>query len=144
MIKDFRHACIVVKDLNRSLKFYRDILGLKVFKICSVRGRYPQAVFNIKGVKLTYVKMYAPNQSRDQRPVFELHCWRKPRILPKKGYQHISFSVKDIDYEYNRLTKLGLKFISRPVSAPNRKTKICFVYDPDNNLIELIEDAIKK
>lgn len=144
MIKNFRHACIIVKDLDRALKFYRDIIGLKVSKVLTVEGKYPETVLGIKGVKLTYVKMYSPHQSEDNPPIFELHCWKNPRVLPRQGYNHISFTVEDIDYEYKRLNKLGIKFISKPIEGPDRNTKVCFGYDPDNNLIEFVEELRHK
>lgn len=140
MIKGLRHICIVVKDMEESLKFYRDIMGLKVFKILNVEGKYPETVFNIKGIKLTYVKMHSKNQPKNSPAIFELHYWKEPKILPRTKYNHISFTVKDIDYEYKRLSKLGIRFISKPVKSPDGNTKICFGYDPDNNLIEFIED----
>ena len=140
MIKKFRHTCIVVRDLDKSLKFYRDVMGLKVFKILTVKGKYPETVLNIKGVKLTYVKMHSPNQPKNSPPIFELHYWINPRRLSRAGYNHISFTVENIDHEYKRLSKLGIKFISKPIKAPDRKTKICFGYDPDNNLIEFVEE----
>jgi len=140
MIKNFRHACIIVSNLKRSLKFYRDILGLKVDKILSLKGRYPQTILQKKGIRLTYVKMHSPSQSKNRPPVFELHYWKNPRISPCPGYNHISFTVKDIDDEYKRLTKLGVKFLSPPQEGPQGDTKICFAYDPDKHLIEFVED----
>ena len=71
MIQDFRHACLIVSNLDKSLEFYRDFLGLKVFKKLTIEGEYPQAAFNIKGLRLTYVKMHSPNQSQDSPPVFD-------------------------------------------------------------------------
>jgi len=140
MVRSFRHVCVVVNDINKSLKFYRDILGLKVAKVQTIEGKYPETVLNVKGIKLTYVKMHDPAQPRLSPPVFELHCWRRPKITSKKGYDHISFTVKDIDREYERLAMLGVKFISRPTKAPDAKTKICFGYDPDGHLIEFVEE----
>ena len=115
-------------------------MGLKVSKILTVKGKYPETVLNIKGVKLTYVKMYSPKQFKDSPPIFELHYWKNPRMQSKLGYNHVSFTVENIDYEYKRLSKLGIKFISRPIISPDNNTKICFCYDPDNNLIEFVEE----
>lgn len=142
MIEDLRHVCIVVSDLDKSLKFYRDILGLVVFKITTLGGRYLEKVFNKKNIKLTYAKLRAPKQPKNRSAVLELHYWHRPKILPKPGYSHISFTVKDLDNEYNRLCRCGVKFISKPITSPNGTTKICFGYDPDNNLIEFIEDLL--
>lgn len=141
MIKGFRHACILVSDLNKSLKFYRDILGFKVSKVITVRGKYPQTVLGIKGIRITYVKLYAPHQTKKTKPILELHHWKNPEKIPKKTYNHISLTVKDIDYEYQRLLTQGVKFISQPIKSPYRRSKLCFAYDPDSNLVELIEDS---
>ncbi|MFH1201435.1 MAG: VOC family protein [Candidatus Omnitrophota bacterium] len=140
MIKNFRHACIVVGDLRRSLRFYRDTLGLKVDKALTLKGQYPETVLNTKGIKLTYVKLRSPNQPKKSAPVFELHCWQRPKISAQKGYNHISFTVGNLDKEYKRLRRLEVRFLSEPTQAPDGKTKICFAYDPDNNLIEFVED----
>jgi catechol 2,3-dioxygenase-like lactoylglutathione lyase family enzyme len=79
-------------------------------------------------------------QSKNSPPILELHCWKNPRIPPKFCHNHISFTVKDLDYEYKRLRRLGVKFISKPIKTPYANTKVCFCYDPDKNLIEFIED----
>ncbi|MGD9015598.1 MAG: VOC family protein [Candidatus Omnitrophota bacterium] len=143
MIKNLRHACIVVRDLEKSLRFYTEIIGLEISKILTLKGRYPETVLDVKGIELTYVKMRTPCQSRVSPPVFELHYWHKPRISPKTGRSHFSFTVENIDREYKRLTKQGVRFISPPTRAPDNTTKICFAYDPDNNLIEFVQDLNK-
>lgn len=144
MVNNFRHACVVVSNLGRALRFYRDILGLKVSKTLTVKGRFPERVLGKKGISLTYVKMGARKDSPKLPPTFELHCWHKPGILPGAGYNHVSFTVGDIAYEYKRLSGKGVKFISGPVRSKEGKTKICFAYDPDGNLIEFVEDLKKK
>jgi catechol 2,3-dioxygenase-like lactoylglutathione lyase family enzyme len=118
------------------------MLGLKVLKILTVKGKYPETILNIKGIKLTYVKMRSPRQPKNNPPVFELHYWQHPKISPVKGYNHVSFTVEDLDYEYKRLSKSGVKFISPPVKTPYTSTKVCFAYDPDSNLIEFVEELI--
>jgi len=144
MVRNFRHVCLITRNLDKSLKFYRDILGLKVSKILTVEGGYPETALNIKGIRLTYVKMRSPRQPRGSPPVFELHYWERPRMRPEKpGYNHISFTVDDIDRVYKRLHKAGVRCVSRPVKAPEGVTKIFFGYDPDGNLIEFVEELKK-
>ena len=140
MIRGFRHACIVVSDLKRSLKFYRDVIGLKVVKILTIEGECPDEVFNTKGVKLTYAKLRSNDQPMSAQPVIELHYWLRPKRFKKPGFNHIAFTVKNIEREYKRLKKAGVKFISKPVKVTYSNSKICFGYDSDNNLIEFIED----
>ncbi|MCM8766236.1 MAG: VOC family protein [Candidatus Omnitrophica bacterium] len=140
MVKGFRHTCIVVKDLEKSLNFYRDILGLKLERVIKLEGDYPEKVLGIKGIKLVYAKMRSKNQPKNSSPVFELHFWEKPEIEIKPGYNHISLTVKNLNYEYKRLKKLGVRFISPPTKSPYTNTRVCFCYDPDDYLIELVED----
>ena len=140
MLRNFRHACIIVSDLDRAIKFYRDILGLKLERVTEVEGEYPEKVLGVQGVKLTYVKFRAPDQSKETPPIFELHFWENPKLEIKKTYSHISFTVDGLDSEYERMRRLGVRFISEPVKAPHGHTKICFGYDPDDNLIEFVED----
>jgi len=143
MIMEFRHVCVIVRNLDRAIKFYRDILGFKVYKIITVKGKIPETVLGVKGIKLIYVKLRTPGQPKRSPAVLELHYWRTPKIPQKKRYNHISFTVKNIDLEYKRLKKLGVRFISKPMVAPHGKTRLCFGYDPDRNLIEFVEDLRK-
>ena len=143
MLIKFRHACVLVKDLDRSLRFYRDILGFKVYKIITVKGKIPETVLGVKGIKLTYVKLRAPGQLKGSPAVLELQYWHTPKAPQKKRYNHISFTVKNIAREYKRLKKMGARFISKPMVAPHGKTRLCFGYDPDRNMIEFVEDLRK-
>ncbi len=140
MVKNFRHACLIVGNLERSLRFYRDILGLRVSKILTIEGKELQKLFKLKKAKLTYAKLYAPDQSKRSLPVFELHYWHIPPRRPQRGFSHISFTVDNLSREYKRLKKLGVRFVSKPKKVTYSQSRICFAYDPDRHLIEFIED----
>ena len=140
MIKKLDHVCLIVKDLDRSIRFYRDVMGLKVSKVVDIEGEYPQKILGVKNVKISYAKLSVPDKSVRNGPVLELHCWRKPRILPNKSFAHISFGLKDIDAEYKKLRRKGVRFIFKPLTAPDGHARICFGYDPDGNRIEFIEN----
>ena len=57
--------------------------------------------------------------------------------LETLGYTHICFEVDDVSAEYNRLTQLGVPFISEPHQTPT--SVIVFGRDPDGNLFELLQ-----
>lgn len=140
MVKNFRHACLIVGNLERSLRFYRDLLGLRVSKILTIEGKELRELFNLKKAKLTYAKLYSVGQSKKSPPVFELHYWHIPPRRPKRGFSHISFTVDNLRREYKRLKKLGVRFICGPKKVTYSRSLICFAYDPDRHLIEFIED----
>ncbi|MCM8760923.1 MAG: VOC family protein [Candidatus Omnitrophica bacterium] len=143
MIKNLRHVCIVVGDLRKAVRFYKGILGLKVEKTRTIKGPYLEKVLGGQGRQLTYVKMYGPGQRNNEKPIFELHCWGKSRAASGITRGHIAFTVSDLDKEYARLRKSGVRFVSEPVMAPDGVTKLCFGLDPDGNLIEFMEDIQK-
>lgn len=142
MVKDFRHACVIVNDLERSIGFYRGLLGLTVGKVRAVEGKFADETFAGKGIRLEYAKL-APAGWPKSRPMpFELHCWHSPKIRARKGSGHISFTVRDLDGEYARLRGRGVKFLSPPRMMAHGRTRLCFAHDPDGNLIEFIEDVV--
>ena len=57
MIKGFRHAAVVVKDMQRALRFYRGKLGLKVEKVITIKGKHLETIFNKKEYK-NGIKLY--------------------------------------------------------------------------------------
>ena len=144
MVKNFRHSCIVVKNLNRSLRFYKNLLGLRLVKIINLEGTFVENALNKKSIKLTYAKLRTLGQPKRSPEVFELHYWKHPKISIISGYNHISFTVSNLKEEYKRLKRAGVRFISKPIISPHGKTKICFCYDPDKHLIELVEDIRRK
>lgn len=139
MIKEFGHVCVLVKDLERALSFYRDRLGLEVVRQCTVEGKYPETAFRMKGVSITYVKLRCPGRPGKSPALLELQHWKRPKRLPAAGLHHISFIVDGLEREYRRLRRRGVRFLSGPVRSPSGDTMLCFARDPDGNLIEFVE-----
>lgn len=140
MTASFRHICIVVKDLDRAVAFYRDVLGLKLEKVREISGPKAEEVLGEKGAHLVYAKMRASDQPAGAEPVLELHCWKRPKRKPGMGHGHLAFTLGNIDRAYRAMKKRGVKFVSAPSVSPSGRTKLCFGYDPDGNLIEFFED----
>lgn len=141
-MKAIRHTGIVVKDLKRALHFYRNLLGLKIVKQMKEAGEFISKISRLKNVKVTTIKLAADENSS----LIELLFYYSPpkRKIAKKevcnlGISHIAFTVKDIEKEYKRLTKVGVKFNSLPQVSTDGYAKVVFCRDFENNLIELVE-----
>lgn len=136
-MKNVRHICIVVKDLDRALDFYHDKLGLKIIKIRLEQGKYIETLLGIKGVQVIYAKLAADDTNF---PMLELYYFpRNNQFYTNLSFHHISFTVNDLRKEYKRLNTLGVHCISNPILSPTKKELVCFIRDPDGNLIELVE-----
>lgn len=139
-MKEIRHVGLVVSDINKALRFYRDLLGLKVLKDQNESGRYIDSIFGVKNAGVRTVKLSASDGS-----LIELLCFSSyPKKPAKKkiyeiGYSHVAFTVKDIDKEYKRLIKAGVKFHSLPQFSPDGYAKVAYCRDFERNPVELVQ-----
>ncbi len=141
MLKEIRHTGIVVTDMAKSLAFYRDLLGLKVAKDFTEEGDYIDSVLGLSGVKVRMVKL----TTADGATVELLQYLSHPRETPNNrqiceiGCSHVAFTVDDIDKEYQRLLKNGVRFNCPPCISPDGYAKVAFCHDPDGTSLELVE-----
>jgi len=137
------HASIAVSDMDRSIKFYRVILGLH-FSLPPTEESGEEVS---KGVGVPNARLkYAILQTPDNKGQVELVQYLNPvgkRIYRDNndiGSMHIAFRVKDIDKAYEELKKNGVEFLTPPVKNPGGKGGFVYFRDPDGVTLELMED----
>ena len=121
------HTMIRVGDLERSIRFYTEVLGMKVIR----RKDYPEGKFTLAFVG------YGPEESN---AVIELtHNWGHEPYQIGTGFGHIALGVKDIYGTCEKLAAAGAKIPRPPGPMKHGTTVIAFVEDPDGYKIELIQ-----
>lgn len=141
IVMGYRHTGIIVEDMSASLHFYRDLLGLKVIQDFSDNSDYINTITGISGGNVHMVKL----ETEDKKFVIELlEYLNHPTELIKQpvhnvGCCHVAFHVRNIDSAYERLSKEGVRFLSRPVLSSEKIAKVCFCIDPNNIRVELVE-----
>lgn len=142
MMKAVRHFGIVVSDMERSLRFYRDLLGLKVVRVMDESGEYMENMLALQNVQVTTVKMSADSGSTLVELLeFKSHA-RQPHgdhEVCSVGPSHVAFTVADLDVVYRRLLQAGVRFNALPQLSPDGYAKVTFCQDPDGTLVELVE-----
>ena len=140
-MKAIRHIGIVVSDLEKALRFYRDLLGLKIVKEIDESGEYIDKISSLKDVLVRTVKMAADDGHLIELLYYKSHPKRpnKNRAINEIGCSHVAFAVEDIEALYQRLKKEGIFFIAPPQYSPDGYAKVTFCKDPDGTLIELVE-----
>jgi lactoylglutathione lyase len=124
----FLHTMIRVGDLDRSLHFFCDILGLsEVRRSESEKGRY------------TLVYLAAPEDAEEARrsgaPLIELTWnWDERDYAGGRNFGHIAFAVDDIYEVCARLQHAGVT-----INRPPRDGYMAFVRTPDQISIELLQ-----
>ena len=145
MIKAVRHVGIVVRDLNKSLQFYQDFLGLKIWKREIEIGPYIDKVVGIENVKVEWVKLKTADNFIIELLQYHSHPDNQhaTSVIPsnKIGCSHVAFSVEDVDQAYNKLIRLGYHCNAAPELSPNGVAKVMYCHDADGTILELVEEV---
>ena len=140
MIKEVRHVGIVVSDMERSLKFYKDLLGLKIKSIEDEEGEFLDNMLAHKNVKNKVAKLYADNGSALVELIdSKIFANKKDRNFFTIGASHFAFTVDNLEKTYDYLMKNEVKFTAPPQLTPDGYAKVTFCEDPDGTPIELVE-----
>ena len=122
----YLHTMIRVGDLERSIKFYSDVIGLKHHRTTE----YPDGEFSLAFL----------GYGGDTEPFLELtHNWNTTEYNLGDGYGHMAFGVEDIYAACENIEKLGGKITRPPGPMKHGTTVIAFFEDPDGYKVELIE-----
>jgi glyoxylase I family protein len=144
----FDHVNIVVSDMETSLRFYGEVLGLRRGFETILQGAWIERVTGLAGAHARCVFMETDDGSSGVR--LELLQYFSPQgeaiaanALPHTvGLRHVALTVDHLEDLVRRLQEAGVKLISEPVEVPfavgklGRK-KLCYFHDPDGTLLEV-------
>jgi catechol 2,3-dioxygenase-like lactoylglutathione lyase family enzyme len=136
------HLGICVRDLERSIAFYRDVLGFRPLTQVDVRGTEADRLLRLPNV--------------EQRTVFlerdgvrlALFAYRQPsavgdgepRAMNAVGFAALMLRVDDVDAMVAQCRERGVRVLDDTrTDYPAYRSKLVFVCDPDGTLIELVE-----
>jgi lactoylglutathione lyase len=118
---------IRVGDLDRSIKFYTEVLGMQLLR----RKDYPDGKFTLAFVG------YGPES---EEAVIELtHNWDTDHYDLGDGFGHVALAVEDAYAACAEIKKRGGRVVREAGPMKHGTTVIAFVEDPDGYKIELIQ-----
>lgn len=141
VIRGIHHVAMSTVDLERSLAFYRDLLGFKLVARASWPvGRGADAVTGLKDSSGSVAILRLGNAHIE---LFEFSSPTPKPADPNRpasdhGFTHLALDVKNVDAVYKRLKAAGMRFHAppQPIGGGSRGT---YGRDPDGNIIEIIE-----
>ncbi len=120
------HTMLRVGDLDRSIRFYTDVLGMRLLR----RQDYPEGKFTLAFVGY--------GDEKDEAVIELTYNWGTDHYDLGNGYGHIALEVDDVYQATDAIRQRGGKILrdAGPMNAGT--TIIAFVEDPDGYPIELI------
>ena len=122
------HTMLRVTNLDKSLKFYCDVLDMKLIR----RKDYPEGRFTLAFVGY--------GDERDSTVVELTHNWDTERYEMGGAYGHIALGVADVYATCDRIKARGGKVVREAGPMKGGKTVLAFVEDPDGYKVEILQD----
>ena len=139
------HVSLTVSEMERSLAFYCDLLGMKEVERHLLEGETISKMCGKPEVVMRVVRLEAPDTPGIQ---LDLQQYIVPEgsvsdaQLGDAAHSHFCFGVPDVRAAYNELEAKGVEFISEPVSFDLgwAIVHVVFFKDPDGFILELVQD----
>lgn len=121
------HTMLRVGNLERSLDFYTNVLGMRLLR----RNEYPDGRFTLA---------FVGYQDEDEGAVLELtHNWDTDSYDLGNAYGHIAIEVEDAYAACEQIKEKGGNVVREAGPMKHGTTVLAFVEDPDGYKIELIQ-----
>jgi len=119
------HTSITVKNMEESIRFYRDIMGLEL----QSRREIPENKAEIAFLN-----------ERESDAQIELTYWKEKKDWNEGDeLDHIAFAVSDMKEAMKRFKTQKVEIAMEPYSLKGSPTKIAFIKDPNGIWLEIIE-----
>jgi lactoylglutathione lyase len=125
-VRKIEHVGIMVEQLDRSLRFYTEVVGMEHTYTLDLPNGVRLAFLSFPGAKETEVELIEGNRSE----------------FPQAGkVHHIAFTVDDVEAEFNRIQSLNLPLRDREITTLPNGARYFFMLGPDEELVEFFQPA---
>ena len=137
------HTGITVSNLERSLEFWRDVLGFELSHRAQQKGELAEQITGVPGAEILIAIVKAPGHKIElleyRAPVDRQHFRPRPCDV---GSVHIALIVDNLDVVLARIASSGWKAAGKPqtlTAGPNAGKRVIYVRDPDGTTIEFMQ-----
>ncbi len=139
MVKSLNHVGLSVVNLEKSVKFYTEVLGMEIDYRAYHEGK---PISDVVGVKKANLQVCVVRKGDCKIELIEYGNRVDPKGHKRQnepGLIHISFEVDDVDEVYQTVRDLGYEFYSQPMVTRPGGPRICYFKGPDDVTMELYE-----
>ena len=137
------HTGITVSNLERSLAFWRDVLGFELSHRAHQTGELAEEITGVPGAEISLAVLKAPGHK------IELLEYRAPKDRKRidvrpcdVGSAHVAFTVDNLEAVLKAIAASGWRTAGEPQtlsSGPNAGKRVIYVRDPDGTTIEFMQ-----
>ena len=143
MLKSFFHTGFVVRDLERSVAFYTEVMGLELAYRMTRTGDYIEKLVGFKDAHLEIAFLNMGDGHNLELIQYVVPPGAEGDLnLNDLGASHLAFYVENIEEFHATMSQRGLRFIASPSSLVQDGAvvrKAAYAQDPDNNWLEFAE-----
>ena len=140
------HTGITVSNLERSLAFWRGVLGFEFSHTAHQKGELAQEITGVEGAEIKLAVAKAPEGHKIElleylAPANRKHVSLRPCDI---GSIHVALLVNDLEAVLARIAACGWKTAGKSQvlkSGPNAGKRVVYVRDPDGTTIEFMQIA---
>jgi len=140
MILATNHTSFTVSDVDRSIAFYRDKIGLEFLSVSVRDPAFTEKASGIPGARLKIAFLKAPDHKLELIEYLAPTGKQLDLATNNVGSSHLAFEVDNLHEMYESLKADGYKFASEPLQiqgGPNAGGWMVYMTDPDGITIEL-------
>ena len=144
-LTDIHHVGLTVSDIERSVQFYEEMLGMTLLRRRVVGADYVAQQTGYDAVELSVASFKVSPRSKQSLEVVQYlnHAGRpNDQATNRPGNSHLCFLVDDLRASYQQLREKGVRFKSQPVlitEGPNQGGLVVYLFDPDGHALELFQ-----
>jgi catechol 2,3-dioxygenase-like lactoylglutathione lyase family enzyme len=138
MISAHNHTSFTVSNLDRSLEFYQNVIGMDFERRFEVQGPgvstivgFPDAHLKIAFVSLGPFRLELIEYASPPGALVDM-------ATNNVGSAHIAFSTADVDRAYEELKAKGVRFKGAPTRTRPDRPRVAYFLDPDGYTLEIV------
>lgn len=137
------HTGITVANLERSLAFWRDVLGFELSHCAHQTGELASEITGVPGAEISLAVLKAPGHKIELLEYLAPPERKRVEARPcDVGSVHVALTVDDLDAVLSTIAASGWKTAGQPQtlkSGPNAGRRVVYVRDPDGTTIEFMQ-----
>lgn len=149
----FARVTVFCRNLEASLAFYRDLLGLVVVEAKEIEGAGAGALLQLPPCRMKIALLAPTSDAPSMLGLFEidgveLERMMPPAARPATGQTALVLSTNEFDHTHSKLAAAGVKFLTPPVRYPKHEAserspagiyREMIAYDPDGVLVSVMQ-----